>query len=62
MRESVKQAKETHDVNEVINIYHILHDMDYYLLRYGPEDVGQYVSDTSTINKYYGALKIYENN
>ncbi|RDY28293.1 hypothetical protein [Lachnotalea glycerini] len=62
MRESVKQAKETHDVNEVINIYHILHDMDYYLLRYGPEDVGQYVSDTSTINKYYGVLKIYENN
>ncbi|MGC4018647.1 MAG: hypothetical protein QM793_05060 [Muricomes sp.] len=35
-------------------------DMDYYLLRYGPEDVGQYVQDKSTVAKYYGMLTCYK--
>lgn len=53
-------AAETHEMEHAANVYRILHDMDYYLLRYGLEDVGQYVQDTSTIAKYYGVLSVYE--
>lgn len=53
-------AAENHEMEHASNIYKILHDMDYYLLRYGLEDVGQYVQDTSTIAKYYGVLSVYE--
>ena len=56
----MRQAKNTHDVQYIIDIYHIAHDMDYYLLRYGPEDMAGYVQDMSTINTYYGALEVYE--
>lgn len=55
----VQKAKDTHDVKCVINIYRILHDMDYYLLRYGPENVGKYVQDKSTILRFYGVLEDY---
>ena len=30
--------------------------VDYFLLRYGPEDIGKYVRDRSTAEKYYGTL------
>lgn len=53
-------AVENHEVEHVLNIYRLLHDMDYYLLRYGPEDVGKYVRDTSLIDRYYGVLSVYE--
>ncbi len=53
-------AKETHDMEHAYNIYKILHDMDYFLLRYGLEDVGIYVKDTSTLSKYYGVLTVYQ--
>lgn len=53
-------AKDTHAMEHASNIYKILHDMDYFLLRYGLEDVGIYVKDTSTLSKYYGALTIYQ--
>lgn len=53
-------AKDTHDMEHVNNIYKILHDMDYYLLRYGLEDVGIYVKDTSILSKYYGVLTVYQ--
>ena len=53
-------AAETHEMEHAANIYRLLHDMDYYLLRYGLEDVGQYVQDTSTIAKYYGVLSVYD--
>lgn len=53
-------AAETHDVEHAYNIYKLLHDMDYYLLRYGMEDVGKYVHDISTISKYYGVLSVYD--
>ncbi|MCM1087593.1 MAG: hypothetical protein NC419_05510 [Muribaculaceae bacterium] len=53
-------AKDTHDMEHVNNIYRILHDMDYYLLRYGLEDVGIYVKDTSILSKYYGVLTVYQ--
>lgn len=52
-------ARDTHDVTYVYKLYRALHDLDYFLLRYGPEDVGPYVSDASTVSKYYGMLSIY---
>lgn len=57
----MKNAKETHDVQYIKNIYYIVHDMDYFLLRYGPEDVGVYIIDDSTVTKYYGVLSVYKN-
>lgn len=57
--DETETAAETHEVEHVINIYKLLHDMDYYLLRYAPDDVGPFVDDTSTIMKYYGVLSIY---
>ena len=35
-------AAETHEMEYANNIYRLLHDMDYFLLRYGPKDVGKY--------------------
>ncbi len=58
--DETSQAAENHEMEHASNIYKILHDMDYYLLRYGLEDVGQYVQDTSTIAKYYGVLSVYD--
>lgn len=52
-------AAETHDVQYVIEIYEILHDMDYFLLRYGIDDVGQFTTDDSFLKKYYGVLNVY---
>lgn len=54
-----QKAKETHDIKYVEDLYHILHDMDYFLLRYGWEDVGKFVQDRSTLEIYYGALTCY---
>ena len=54
------QARETGDVKYLEEIYHILHDMDYYLLRYGPEDVAAYMEDDSTVRIYYGVLEVYQ--
>ena len=52
-------AKDTHDVEYMLEIYRVLHDMDYFLFRYGIEDMGNYVDDISTISKYYGVLSVY---
>lgn len=60
IKDYLLKAKETHDVKEIEKIYEILHDMDYFLLRYGIEDVGYMVEDYSTISRYYGVLTIYE--
>ena len=52
-------AKDTHDAVHVSNAYHALHDLDCFLLHYALEDVGPYVTDTSTLSKYYGTLPFY---
>ena len=57
--ENTRQAKETHDVIYIKEIYYILHDMDYYLLRYAPDDVASFVQDKGRIAVYYGALQVY---
>ena len=57
--DETRLAKETHEVEHANNIYKVLHDMDYFLLRYGLEDVGQYVKDKAVLAKYYGVLNVY---
>ena len=57
--ENTRQAKETHDVTYIKEIYYLLHDMDYYLLRYAPDDVAAFVQDKGRIAVYYGALQVY---
>lgn len=57
----MEKAEITHDVVCIEEISQILHDMDYYLLRYGPEDVGKYTADSSMVSKYYGVLNVYKN-
>lgn len=49
-------ARDTHVMEHVNNVYRMFHDLDYFLLRYAPSDVGPYVKDDSTITKYYGTL------
>ena len=58
--DQTKQAKETHRMEIVNDIYKKLHDLDYFLLRYGPIDVAKYVKDDSTVSKYYGTLSFYQ--
>lgn len=53
-------AKQSHVMEYVNCMYKKIHDLDYFLLRYGPTDVGPYVRDDSTISKYYGTLSIFQ--
>lgn len=57
--DNTKLAAETHEMEYANNIYKLVHDMDYFLLRYGLDDVGMYVQDRSTLEKYYGTLSVY---
>ena len=59
MIDETKLAVETHDMEHANNIYKSLHDMDYFLLRYGLEDVGKYTHDVSVVATYYGVLSVY---
>lgn len=52
-------ATETHEMEYADEIYKILHDLDYFLLRYGVEDVGRYTQDRGVVSKYYGVLIVY---
>lgn len=52
-------AQETHEMEYANNIYKILHDLDYFLLRYGIEDVGPYTKDGSIVATYYDVLAVY---
>lgn len=53
-------AAESHEMEHANNIFKILHDMDYFLLRYGLDDVGKYSRDDSFIGTYYGTLSFYK--
>lgn len=52
-------AANTHEAGYANDIYKILHDMDYFLLRYGIEDVGKYTQDAGVVSTYYGMLAVY---
>lgn len=58
--DETRLAADTHEMEHANNIYKILHDMDYFLLRYGPDDVAIYTRDGSTARRYYGTLSIYK--
>lgn len=58
--EYAQNAKNTHDVQYFLDFYRLFHDMDYYLLRYGPEDVSPQVEDTSTIDLFYDMPTCYK--
>lgn len=53
-------ATETRKVEYANNLYKALHDMDYFLLRYGLEDVGIYVREKAILAKYYGVLHVFQ--
>ena len=57
--DEVRLAQQTHEVAHVENFYHVLHDMDYFLLNYRLDTEGQYIRDKSTIARYYGVLSVY---
>lgn len=57
--DEVRLAQQTHEVAHVENFYHVLHDMDYFLLNYRLDTEGQYIRDKSTISRYYGVLAVY---
>lgn len=53
------QAKDTHEVDYVKQAHEILHDMEYFLLRYSPKDVAPYTKDKSLSCNYYGVLEVW---
>jgi len=57
---NVRVAKDSRNVDCLKEAYYILHDLDYFLFRYGPTDVGPYVKDGGTISKFYGVLNAYD--
>lgn len=58
--DEVRLAQQTHEVAHVENFYHVLHDMDYFLLNYRLDTEGQYIQNKSTITRYYGVLSVYD--
>lgn len=56
---ALQQAKDTHEVAYVMQTHEILHDMEYFLLRYSPRDVAPYTQDKSLSGRYYGALEVW---
>lgn len=60
--DEARLAQETHGMEHANNLYKMLHDLDYFLLRYGPtidEGTDTWIQDKSTISKYYGMLSVY---
>ncbi len=39
--------------------HEILHDMEYFLLRYSPKDVMPYTQDKSLSGRYYDVLEVW---
>lgn len=58
--DALQRAKDTHEVEYVMRTHEILHDMEYFLLRYSPTDVAPFTRDKSLSGKYYGALEVWE--
>lgn len=54
--DKTRLARDTHDMYAANDLYKTVHDLDYYLLRYGPDDVGSEVRDTTLVSKYFGML------
>ena len=52
-------ARATHDMGIANDLYKTLHDLDYFLLRYGPEDLGSEMRDAGLVSEYFGMLSFY---
>ena len=59
MMELCANAKESHNFVFLNELFRMLHDMDYFLLRYGVSDVGPYAGDDSWVAKYFGSLAVW---
>lgn len=59
LQADMKAALESHNVLYVEDLYRRIHDMDYYLLRYGPEDGWISGIDNYDLFIYYGTLEDY---
>ncbi len=58
--DALNQGTQDRDVRYIMKAHEILHDLDYFLLRYGPVDVGQYAQDKSLASRYYGVLEVWD--
>ena len=58
--DALQMARDTHEVQYVVRAHEILHDMEYFLLRYSPRDVAPYTIDKSLSGRYYGVLEVWE--
>lgn len=57
---AVLNAKDTHAQEYAVEMYQILHDMDYYLFRYGPDYIDS-AYDMQEKEKFYGVLEVHKN-
>lgn len=58
--EALRRAKDTHEADYVMQAHEIVHDMEYFLLRYSPRDVASYTADKSLSGRYYGVLEVWK--
>lgn len=58
--DALQMAKDTHEAEHVVRAHEILHDMEYFLLRYSPRDVAPYTLDKSLSGRYYGVLEVWK--
>ena len=59
LADAADDARNTHDMGRANDLFKTLHDMDYYLLRYAPDDFRDDVQDKGLVTKYYGMLSFY---
>ena len=61
--DQAREAADNHSMACANELYKMIHDMDYFLLRYGPTiDEGrpaEWIQDKSTVTKFYGMLSCY---
>ena len=57
---ALQQAKDTHEADYVMQAHEIVHDMEYFLLRYSPKEVAEYTRDKSLSTRYYGVLEVWK--
>lgn len=55
----IEKMEKDHDVNALRRFFYKLHDMDYYLFRYGANELWFYIHDKSFVQTYYDALSVY---
>ena len=58
--DEAKQGAEHHDMAHINAMFQLLHDTDYFLLRYGPEiKQGEVIFDRSFVSTFYDTLPFY---